>query len=147
VGYKIKGVAWDTTTRGFGVIIGKSKSYFVMYGRNRAVKVLGRYPDTTLSEVRLAAKKLLVSDEKSPGGISFTDALNRFLEAQRAHLKPRSLYELEQTLKRHFGFKKALPDITHSDIAAVVDGIEAKSEASHALKDIKTFFTGAFRAT
>jgi hypothetical protein len=50
---------WDTTTPGFGVIVGKSKSFFVMYGRKRAVKVLGRFPDTTLAGARAAAKKPL----------------------------------------------------------------------------------------
>jgi hypothetical protein len=33
---------WDSSTPGFGVIVGKSKSFFVMYGRKRSVKVLGR---------------------------------------------------------------------------------------------------------
>src|SRR5205807_1288387 len=39
---------WDATFPGFGVRVnGGSKSWIVMHGRERALKVLGRYPDVS----------------------------------------------------------------------------------------------------
>lgn len=53
---------WDTSTRGFGIRINDgSKSWIVMHGKTRNLKVLGRYPDMTLADARLAAKKLLIA--------------------------------------------------------------------------------------
>jgi hypothetical protein len=36
---------WDTKTPGFGLRVnGGTKSWIVMYGKSRTLKVLGRYP-------------------------------------------------------------------------------------------------------
>jgi len=37
--------AWDTTTPGFGILVSEhSKSWIVMHGARRALKVIGRFP-------------------------------------------------------------------------------------------------------
>jgi integrase len=134
---------WDTVTPGFGVLVGKSKSYFVMYGRKRTVKVLGRCETLPLGDARRAAKKLLSKDDEPAvvAAPTFPEALDRFLEAREKTLKPRSYYELKRTLKKHFHWHKPLDKITHNDVAAAIDAIPKLSEASHALKDVKGFFS------
>ena len=133
---------WDTSTGGFGVLVNeRSKSFMVMYGRKRTVKVIGRYPAVSLSEARLAAKKILVAPpEETIPARPFVEVRDQFLEAHGAHLRPLSRYQLRRTIRRYFDWNKPLDKITYNDVATVIDAIDAKSEAAHALKDIKTFF-------
>jgi hypothetical protein len=70
----------------------------------------------------------------------FPDALQEFLDKHGATLGPRSKYNMERSIKRHFHWQKTIDKITHNDIAGVIDGIERQSAACHALKDIRTFF-------
>ncbi len=134
---------WDSATPGFGVLVNeRSKSWIVMRGRERKLKVIGRFPSTSLSDARLEAKKLLVSpasDTQPPP--SFLETRDQFLEKHGATLRPRSLYQIKRTLTLYFDWKKPLTDITHNDVATVVEGIKKPSERAHAVKDIKTFFS------
>src|SRR6266700_8128250 len=143
VGKQIK--VWDTKTLGFGVRINdRTKSFIVMYGRERQLKVLGRYPDTSLSEARRKALVLLGTRPSLATAPPFHEALEYFLEVHGATLKPRSKREIERTLRRHFepAFKtRTLDRITHSEVASIIDAIvEKPGEALHAFKDIRTFF-------
>ena len=143
VGKQIK--VWDTKTPGFGVRINdRTKSFIVMYGRERQLKVLGRYPDTSLSEARRKALVLLGTRPSLATAPPFHEALEYFLEVHGATLKPRSKREIERTLRRHFepAFKtRTLDRITHSEVASIIDAIvEKPGEALHAFKDIRTFF-------
>ena len=53
---------WDTLTAGFGVLVSeRSKSWIVMYGRKRALKVIGHYPAVSLADARSAARKMIAS--------------------------------------------------------------------------------------
>ena len=67
---------WDITTPAFGLRVGtRSKSFVAMYGQKRKLKTLGRYPDISLADARLAAKRVLVSKPASPEvEISYDDA-------------------------------------------------------------------------
>ena len=134
---------WDASTPGFGVLInGHSKSWIVMYGDNRKLKVLGRYPTLALSEARKAAKKILLAppvDAPKPSR-PFVEVRDQFLETHGAKLRPLSRYQLSRMLRRHFNWKKPLDKITHDDVAIVIEGIKRKSEAAHALTNIRTFF-------
>jgi integrase len=142
-GQQIK--VWDTKTPGFGVRVnGRTKSFIVMYGPKRQLKVLGRYPDTSLSEARRRALVLLGTRPSLNTAPPFQEALEYFLEVRGATLKPRSKREIERTLRRYFepAFKtRTLDKITHSEVASIIDAIvEKPSEALHAFKDIRTFF-------
>jgi integrase len=135
---------WDSATPGFGVLVNeRSKSWIVMRGRERTLKVIGRFPSTSLSDARLEAKKLLVSpgSDSQPPSPSFLETRDQFLEKHGATLRPRSLYQIKRTLTLYFDWKKPLTDITHNDVATVVEGIKKPSERAHAVKDIKTFFS------
>ena len=55
-GYKMY---WDTVVPGFGVrVTAKSKSFFIIYGRRRQSKALGKYPAISLKQARDEAKRL-----------------------------------------------------------------------------------------
>jgi hypothetical protein len=56
---------WDDTLPGFGVRVGtRAKSFVVMFGRNRRLKTIGRYPDISLRDARTAAHGILASPPK-----------------------------------------------------------------------------------
>lgn len=136
---------WDTKTRGFGLRVnGRTKSWIVMFGRKRQLKVLGQFPDTPLSDARKKALVLLGSAKQTGASVRFSEALDAFYEIHVPTLKPRTQGEIRRTLNRHFlpEFKtKKLADITHREVARVTDRlIETPSEAWHAFKDARTFF-------
>jgi integrase len=132
----------DDTTPAFGIRVGKNrKAWFVIRGQDRLRTTIGHYPDISLSEARKKALVLLGSRTERSVAPSFHDAREQFIETHSAHLRASSAYQLQRTLRRYFHWKKPLDKITHNDITIVIDGIVAKSEASHALKDLKTFFS------
>jgi integrase len=135
---------WDSTTPGFGVLVSeRTKSWIVMRSRERKLKVIGRFPSKSLSEARLEARRLLVTpgSGSQPPSPSFLEARDQFLERHGATLRPRSLYQIKRTLTLYFVSEKPLADISHSDVATVIEEIKKPSERAHALKDIKTFFS------
>ena len=67
---------WDTSTAGFGVLVSeRSKSWIVMYGRKRALKVIGRYPTVSLADARSAASTARWTSRASPLGAVSTICL------------------------------------------------------------------------
>jgi integrase len=139
---------WDTTTPGFGVIVGKSKSFFVMYGRKRAVKVLGRFPDTTLAGARAAAKKLLAHAPPPTASLTFKEALPSFLQIHGNNLRARTRYDYEKALTRHFLPSleaRHLAEITTAQLTGIIDRLssDTPSEANHAFMYARTFFRWA----
>lgn len=119
---------YDDNLPGFGVRVsqGGTKSYVVMYGKNRRLKTLGRYPTMSLKDARAAAKR--VQGElalRSPQGwekpnISFQEAKERFLADSEARNKPKTVYEYRRLLNRYFTYEKKLHEITRHDIMKVV---------------------------
>lgn len=70
---------WDTKTPGFGIIIGSAtKSWFVVYGRSRKFKAIGRYPEMSLADARAAAKRLLIERSDRGASKSFGEALDLY---------------------------------------------------------------------
>ena len=119
---------FDDSLKGFGVRVsqGGTKSYVVMYGKDRRLKTLGRYPTMTLKEARAAAKR--VQGElalRSPQAwdrpnITFQEAKERFLADSEARNKPKTVYEYRRLLIRYFTYEKKLHEITRHDIMKVV---------------------------
>lgn len=135
-----EGVYFDTKTPAFGIRVGKRRRTWIVLKGDRSTKLrLGHFPELSLSEARRRALVALGSPHTPSTAPSFPVALDQFLALDR--WKPRSKYEIERTLRRHFHWQKTLDKITHNDVASVIDGIRAKHEAAHALKDIKTFFS------
>jgi integrase len=135
-----EGVYFDTKTPAFGMRVGKHRRTWIVLKGARSTKVrLGHYPALSLSKARQRAHAALGSPYDPADAPAFPEALKEFLALDR--WKARSKYEIARTLNRHFHWTKTLDKITHHDISSVIDGIAAKHEAAHALKDIKTFFS------
>jgi integrase len=135
------GTYFDLKTPGFGMRVGKNrKTWIVLKGANRTKVRIGHYPFVTLADARRKAHVVLGSPHHAVSAPSFKDAVQQFLELQATTLKPRSLYELQRTLRRHFHWQKTIDKITATDIAAAIDSISAKGEATHAFSHIRWFF-------
>src|SRR5271168_3509809 len=83
--------AWDSSTAGFGVFVGEStKSWIVMHGARRALKVIGHYPDIPLSAARAEAKRILANGSLAQAEarvVRFSEALREFLaEVERSSI-------------------------------------------------------------
>jgi integrase len=138
-----EGLHLDTRLPSFGIRVGKRrKTWIVIKGKNRTKISLGRYPAMSLADARKQAMAELSKPPPSETAImpSYADALAEFHATHVANLRPRSAYQLSRNLKRHFQWTRSLDQITHQDVLIVLDGIEARSQRSHALKDIRTFF-------
>jgi integrase len=134
------GIYFDTKTPAFGIRVGKNRRTWIVLKGARSTKLrLGHYPALSLADARKKALVALGSPYAPATAPPFAEAIDQFLALYR--WKPRSKYEIERTLRRHFHWQKTLDKITHNDVASVIDGIAAKHEAAHALKDIKTFFS------
>jgi hypothetical protein len=133
------GIYFDDSTPSFGIRVGKTRrTWLILKGANRTKVRLGFYPDVSLADARRKALVALGSPHHPVAAPAFPAALDEFLAQER--WKPRTKYEISRSLHRHFAWTKPVDKITHRDILAVIDGIKAKSEAAHALKDIRTFF-------
>jgi integrase len=133
------GTHFEKATPAFGLRIGKTKWTWFIVRRGRR-KTLGHFPHLGVADARQKARRLLCADPSDLPAISFRDALDEFLDLHGKTLRPSSKYVLERSLRRHFTWTKNLDQITHRDVLAVIDAIDGKSAACHALKDIRTFF-------
>lgn len=140
---------WDTTTPGFGVRVnGHSKSWIVMYGKARRLKVLGRFPDMPLAEARRQAKLVLLGENHPEvASLLFEEAKTAFLAAVEKRNKPRTHKDYARLLKRHFDFGRVpLSEITRSDIARKLDKLDGTpSEQAHAFAALKIFLRWALK--
>jgi integrase len=138
-----EGLYFDEATPAFGIRVGKTRrTWLVTKGaRESRTKVrIGHYPALSLADARRKAMVALGSPLQSLKAPTFLEAREEFLDMHGPTLKPRSLYQLQRTLRRHFKWTKTLDKITHTDISATIESIKAPSEAAHAFKDIRTFF-------
>jgi integrase len=133
------GVHFDARTPRFGIRVGKNRrTWIVLQGPRSDKKKLGTYPELSLAEARRRALVAIGSPYQPSTAPTFPEALELFLA--RSHWRPSSYRQISRTLKKYFHWQKPVDKITHNDVAAVIDDIKAKSEAAHALKDIKAFF-------
>ena len=138
---------YDKALPGFGVRVsqGGTKTFVVLYGKDRRRKSLGRYPDLSLAEARLLAKQAqveIVLDEQNPKAklpkVSFEHARSKFLADSASRTKPATVGEYKRLLKRHFDLGADIGDVTRHDIATIVEGIEKPSERQHAFVAVRT---------
>lgn len=133
------GTYFDAKLPRFGIRVGKNRrTWIVVQGARSDKRKLGTYPELSLSKARQQAFLALGTPYQPSVAPDFPEAVELFLA--RNHWRPSSRYVIGRVLKRHFKWQKPVDKITHNDVAQVIDGIKAKSEASHALKDIKAFF-------
>jgi Arm DNA-binding domain len=135
---------WDTKTKGFGVLVsGSTKSFFVSYGRQRNIKTLGRYPDTTLAEARKKALAVLGADHQPLAStVKFADAVTEFIEDNYRDSKGRTKPNTKRLLERHFVptlGAKVVATITDQDISNILATLsKTPSEQLHAFRAVRT---------
>lgn len=133
------GLYLDQKTQAFGVRVGKHrKTWIVLKEPNRTKVSLGHYPALSLQDARKKAFIALGTPHQPVDAPGFDEALEQFLTLDR--WKPSSKYQLTRNIKRFFTWTKTLDKITHADVAQIIEGIPAKSQRAHSLKDIRTFF-------
>jgi integrase len=136
---------WDAKTPGFGIIVGATtKSWFAVYGRARKFKALGRYPDLSLADARLAAKKLLLERSEGAASKAFGEALDLYQAIHLSTLRKTSAYALTTLLERHYRSwaPKDLDDITGGEIIRYLDTlIDTPTERFKAFKELRAFFS------
>lgn len=141
--------------KGFGIRIsvGGSKTFVVMYGQRRSLRTLGRYPDMTLAEARVEAKKALGEvagkEDNTPSrakSLSFAEVQAHFLKDTAPRTKSSTYNEYVRLLSKHFPFDKPINEVTRKDIADIIDELrERPSAAHHAFVAIRTVMNWAER--
>jgi len=117
----------DAALPGFGVrCTANSKSFFVMYGQDRKLRTLGKWPNLTLKDARSAAHLILAKPPSVRRSISFSDARREFLDDCAARLR-------KSTVDRYF---YALRDISASSL----DNVSTAETDPTTLKALKAFY-------
>lgn len=134
----------DNTLAGFGVRVsaGGSKSFIVQIGTDRRKVTIGRYPIITLAKAREEARRLLAEHtlgKVRPQSITYTKAIELFLEDKRRNRRPSTVRDYERLLS-NLGFKTQLSDISHEEAARRINRIKAPSERNHSLTAAKVFW-------
>src|SRR5262245_6758071 len=94
---------WDKSTPGFGCAVGnRGKSWIVMFGAARRLKVIGQYPEMPLAEARKSAKKILLDHDERASTPNFGDALERYYTIHFPTLRYSTAYTRKGVLERHF---------------------------------------------
>jgi integrase len=133
------GTYFEKATPAFGLRVGKTKRTWFIVRRGKR-RTLGHFPHLSVADARKKARRLQCADPNERPAISFPEALDEFLDLHGKTIRPSSKYVLERSLRRHFTWTKNLDLITHRDVLSVIDAIEGKSAACHALKDIRALF-------
>jgi integrase len=135
---------WDESFAGgcFGCRVSQGGSKTFILKKDNRRHALGRYPHVPLAKAREAARLLLAErtlGKLRPHAISYTVAVERFIEEKKRSRRPRTYIEYERLLAR-LSFKSALSDITHQEAHRQLSRIEAPSVYSHCLVVAKIFF-------
>lgn len=141
---------WDGRS-GFGLRVspGGTKTWTVVYGRERRRVTIGRYPLLDLKSAREAAKqylaKVALGKEHSPAATTLQELIDLFFAVRCTpqNNKPSTIAEYRRIFKRHLtpllGVK--LADITHARINRVLDGLAPTPiEANHAFVAFRMLF-------
>ena len=146
--------AWDSSTAGFGVLVSdSSKSWIVMHGARRALKVIGRLPDVPLSAARAEAKRILATGSLAHAAarvVRFDEAFARIpRRSASSAIAPSTARDYKRLITRHFDFGSTpLPEITPQGILKRLDRIKnTPSEQRYALVRSKSLWPGASGAS
>ncbi len=138
---------FDDALPGFGVRVsqGGSKSFVVMFGPERRLKTIGRYPELSLADARREAKRVQVEALTAAiplpphhDPVPFDTARDRFLADSKLRHKERTHTDYDRLLRRHFSYDKDIDALSRADIVAAVEKLAATpSEQQHAFVAIR----------
>src|SRR6266536_5854977 len=159
-------IEWDTTLPGFGVRVRTSgkRTFIVQYrvGHAQRRETLGDVRELDLEQARRAAKRKLgavalghdpaaeKAEARARAKHTLGAVLPRFIERQRARVRPRSMPALELHLLRRWAPLHGLPlhQISRREIAARLSEIEAEhgpNPARNARTALGSFFAWAMK--
>jgi integrase len=93
---------WDDSLPGFGIRVGtRAKSYVVMFGADRRLKTIGRWPDTSLRDARKSAYAILAKPPPKSAATSDLELIDAFLDDCEARLKPSTATRYRYALAHH----------------------------------------------
>lgn len=106
---------WDESTPGFGVrCSAKSKSFIVMFGKDRRLVTLGKYPEMSLRNARQEAKLILAAKPRIRSLKGTRETISAFLDDANDRLRHNTLREYRRHLDK--APEKQLAEITRRDI-------------------------------
>ena len=120
---------------GFGVRIsqGGTKTFVQMYGKDRRLKSLGRYPEMSLRDARRAAKAVQLVPEVKRPTTDTQEAVEAFLADCEGRLRPATVRQYRHYLKQIETAK--LQEVTREEV----------SYSDHAISSAKAFFNWCIR--
>lgn len=126
---------WDETTPGFGVrCTAKSKSFVVMYGQDRRLKTIGKYPAISLKEARSKAQKLVLLEEPRKHVTSLHDVIATYLaDCEKKNRRA--------TVDFYRHFLKGINDKPLDEVRAS----DLKDPGSHQIMTWRVFFNWCIR--
>jgi integrase len=140
---------FDIKLPAFGLRVGKrSKTFLVMRGRERDRISIGRYPQISLADARMKAKRLLAAEpEPKTRRVTFVSARDEFIAAKSGELHSSWPENIKAVLTKHFRAieGKKLADITDRDLERIFDAIEGPSARLHAFRVIRAFFNWSIK--
>ena len=140
---------WDATTPGFGVRCSpKSKSYVVMYGPERRLKTLGRYPDLALSEARRRAKLFQATQARGQGDMpsfDYQDVVEEYLRDCGQRLRGSTLKGYVLYLS-NIRFEGPISELSQGQVLTAIERYtQSPSSQNYAFTTFKVFFNWAVR--
>lgn len=124
---------WDTKLPGFGLVVGKrTKTFTVVYGKERRNKSIGRYPEISLSEARKEAKRLLATQPSKKAVTNLTDLVRAYLSDCQGRLRPNTVAGYHSVLQH-------APDIP------IDRATKSLVKTAHEIKAYKALFNWAIR--
>ena len=125
----------DDLLPGFGVTVGtRAKTFFVMYGPERRIKTLGRYPEKSLQDARNEARQVLAQIPQRNRHERLPELAKAFLEDCESRLRPKSV-------AAYRGILNQAPDIPLGE----VNRSTVTVRTAHEIKTYKALFNWAMR--
>ena len=120
---------------GFGVRVsqGGTKTFVQMFGKDRRLTSLGRYPAVSLRDARKTAKGVQVAPAPKRGSCGTTEAVEIFLTACQERCRPNTISNYRLYLKRLP--EKLLSELSRTDV----------ERSPHAIMAAKVFMNWAMR--
>lgn len=124
---------WDTQMPGFGIrVTSGRKSFIVMYGNDRQLKTIGKYPEVSLKEARAEARKLLALKPEKTINLRLHALASAYLRDCEPRLRPSSY-------RRFAGILRRVPDIPLDQVSKQL------AETAHEIAAYKAMFNWAIR--
>jgi len=139
-------IYFDDALPGFGVRVStRFKTFVVVYGTDRRYKTIARFPDTSLSDARKEAKRLLALRPAILSLVRYSDAVDDFLDDCQSRLRHET-YRKYKTYLKAFVTSKRVSDVTRQNIQRHLDTYSDRPRARvHATVSLKAFFNWAIR--